>query len=497
MILLQNGSVMRGTGAPPSQEHVLIDGECIAEVGRFPQPTEARVIDCTGLVVSSGFIDAHSHSDLQVLDNRREKALQGVTTEVVGNCGFSPYPARDFGRLRDFANGIFCGGDKWGWQSAADYFADVQRYVRLANVVSLVGHGTLRIAQVGYRLGAVPPDDMAKMEWLLEEALEQGAAGLSTGLMYFPGESAPFAELERMCRIVARHGKIYASHIRSYSSSILDAVDEQIALARCTGCKLQISHLQAIGRANWPKQAQALEKIEHAQDDGIEIGFDCYPYLAGSTVLTQLLPQSTLDGGIEKLLTRLTEPTARAVIAEETTARLAQRWSELFVSSVASKENRHLIGKSLDEIGAERRCDPIDAAIDLLCEERGDVNILQFNQSQENLRALLVHPLSNVVSDGFYVKGRPHPRLHGTFPYLLGEICRARGWIPLQEAIRKITDLPARRFGLMRRGRLERGYFADITVFDPGQIASAATYDNPEIPPQGIRYVFRNGRVVS
>ena len=334
------------------------------------------------------------------------------------------------------------------------------------------------------------------MERMLEEALEQGASGFSTGLMYSPGESAPAEELERLCRVVARRGGIYTSHIRSYAANLVEALEEQIALARRTGCRLQISHLQAVGPANWTKQAQAIERIERARDEGIEIGFDCYPYTAGSTVLTQFLPQWALAGGIGGLLGRLRNPGERSRIAAQTVEGLAQRWRDLGISAVGSAANRGLIGKDLDEIGESRGCAPVEAAFDLLSEERGDVTILSFNQSEENLRTLLTHPMANVVSDGFYVKGRPHPRLHGTFPYLLGEICRERGWMPLAEGIRKITDLPARRFGIAQRGRIERGWFADITVFDSGKIATAASYENPEVAPTGIRYVFRNGERV-
>jgi N-acyl-D-amino-acid deacylase len=497
MILLRNGTIFDGTGKQAARGDVLIAGDRIAEVGVFPGPAEARVIDCGGLAISPGFIDAHSHSDLQVLENRPEKALQGVTTEVVGNCGFSPYPVpQDRRLLHQFANGIFRGDDQWGWRSAAEYLADVKRSAKLASVVSLVGHGSLRIAEASHRLGALAPDEVAAMERMLDEALEQGASGFSTGLMYSPGESAPLEELEQLCRVVARRGGIYTSHIRNYTTKLVEAVDEQIGLARRTGCRLQISHLQAVGPANWPKQAQAIERIERAREEGIEIGFDCYPYVAGSTVLTQFLPQWALAGGIGGLLLRLRDRGERSRIAAQTVADLAQRWSDLYISAVGSAAHRGLVGKNLAEIGEARGREPVEAALDLLLEERGEVTILEFNQSEDNLRTLLTHPLANVVSDGFYVKGRPHPRLHGTFPYLLGEICRKRGWMPLAEGVRKITDLPARRFGIAQRGRIERGWFADLTVFDAGKIASAASYENPEVAPTGIRYVFRNGNAV-
>jgi N-acyl-D-amino-acid deacylase len=495
--LLRNGFLFDGSGAPPARGDLLISGERIAEVGVFEAPQADAVMDCAGLAVSPGFIDGHSHSDLQVLEERPEKALQGVTTEVVGNCGFSPYPAPPEGRLlREFANGIFGGDDRWGWPSAAAYLADVEERARLTGAVSLVGHGSLRIFQAGHRLGALPERDVQAMEGALGEALSQGAAGFSTGLMYSPGESAPFAELERLCRVVARHGKIYTSHMRSYTSGLLDAIDEQIELARRTGCRLQISHLQAVGPANWGKQAAAIEKIERARDAGVDVAFDCYPYVAGSTVLTQLLPQRVLEGGIPGMLARLADRSQRAAIAAETAAGIAQRWSDLYISAAGSPAGQALVGRSLEEIAGARGCEPVEALLDVLCEERGAVNVLEFNQSEENLRQLLAHPLSAVVSDGFYVKGRPHPRLHGTFPFLLGEICRNRNWLTLAEAIRKITTWPAARFELKDRGRLERGWLADVVVFDPETVASGATYERPEVPPAGIRSVWRSGRKV-
>ena len=491
-ILLRNGSVIDGSGSPAAGGDVLIDGQRVAAVGAFDPPTDATVLDCSGLVVCPGFIDSHSHSDLQVLDHRPEKLWQGVTTEVVGNCGFSPYPLPvDPALLHEFANGIFCGDNSWGWPSAAAYLGEANRRASLVNVVSLVGHGSLRVAQAGHRPGPLPERDITQMEARLDEALAEGAAGFSTGLMYAPGESAPFEELERLCRVTARRGAIYTSHIRSYTFALVEAIDEQLELARRTGCRLQISHLQAAGPANWPKQAAAIEKIERARDEGLDIGFDCYPYVAGSTVLTQLLPQWVLAGGRDEMLARLTGSTLRKRIKAETIAGVAQRWSDLYISAAG---NRSLVGRHLEQIALERDCEPADALIDIIAEERGDVNVLEFNQTEENLRQLLTHPLASIASDGFYVKGRPHPRLYGTFPHLLGEFCRERGWLGLPEAIRKVTSLPARRFGLKNRGRIERGFFADITIFDPALIASAATYQNPEVRPVGIRYVFRNGR---
>jgi dihydroorotase/N-acyl-D-amino-acid deacylase len=493
-ILIRGGDLLDGTGGPPVRGDLLIRGDRIAEIGTFEHPADALVVEASGLSVAPGFIDAHSHSDLQVLENRPEKSLQGVTTEVVGNCGFSAFPANDRTALRKFANGIFCGDDTWGWDSARDYL-EAAAGSPTAHVEALVGHGSLRIAVAGNKLGALSSAEMDSMTGLLSDSLAAGACGFSTGLMYAPGESAPFDELEQLCRVVARHGRIYTSHMRSYFSGLLQAVDEQLELARRTGCRLQISHMQAVGAQNWGLQEPSLERIERARREGIDVAFDCYPYVAGSTVLTQALPQWVLEGGVDGMLARLENPATRRKIAAETTCAIEWRWTDIHISAVASERNRSAVGRNLAEVAEARGCEPVDAMIDLLIEERGAVNMLCFNQSEENLRRTLTHELSVIISDGFYVRGRPHPRLHGTFPLWLGAFCRDRRWTTVPEAVHKITGAAARRFRIRDRGFLRRGYHADITIFDPATIDSPATYEAPEQPPRGIRFVFRSGRL--
>ena len=496
MFQLVGGMLFDGSGGPPRSGSVLVNGERIAATGDLPPSPNADLIDCTGLAVAPGFIDAHSHSDLQLLCNRPEKILQGVTTEVVGNCGFSPYPSRACRReLHEFANGILAGHGDWGWTSAREYLDDLSSKSR-SGAMSLVGHGTLRIAVAGTRLGPLPESDVSAMERMLDDALAQGAAGFSTGLMYSPGASAPFEELVRLCKVVAKQGRVYATHMRDYSDHLEEAVEEQLELARRTGCRLQISHLQAVGPRNWARQRRVLDRIEQAAARGLDVSFDCYPYTRGSTVMTQLLPQRALDGGIDGLLRRLADPQQRRQIGMETERGLAQGWDCIEISAVGSVQNGSLVGHSLASIADQRHTPPVEAMLDLLVEERGDVNILEINQSEENLREALCHPLSNVISDGFYVKGRPHPRLHGTFPHLLGELCRDRGWMKLEQAIHKLTQRPAGRFHITGRGSLLPGFFADISVFDPRRIGSPATYEQPQASPVGIARVFRSGRLL-
>jgi len=493
-MLFAGGLVYDGTGAPPVRADVLtVDGR-IAEVdtvATYPEGTKR--VDCAGLAVAPGFIDLHSHSDLQVLENRREKPLQGVTTEVVKNCGFSPYPCGDHeADVREFANSIFRGGARaWRYGSAREYLDAVARQAELIAVESLVGHGSLRVALFGNRQDELTAAELDALGACLDDALASGAAGFSTGLMYAPGSCAPFSELARLCGTVTRRGKLYATHMRSYSFQLLEAIDEQVNLAFASGCRLQVSHLQAVGHLNWDKQARALDKLEEARRMGIDAEFDIYPYQAGSTVLTQLFKQSALDGGTAAMLGRLRNPDERRAIAREAVAGMAQRFSDVFIASVATEANQTVVGQHLETIGAARGVDPIEAAIDLIIEEQGLVNMISFNQSEENLRALLTHPLCSVISDGFYVNGRPHPRLHGTFPFLLGEIVRERKWMPLEVAIHKITAKPAARLGLTDRGYLRPGLRADITVFDPARVAGPASYENPEQDPVGIVGVWR------
>jgi dihydroorotase/N-acyl-D-amino-acid deacylase len=239
-----------------------------------------------------------------------------------------------------------------------------------------------------------------------------------------------------------------------------------------------------------------LEKLEKAAAEGLDVGFDCYPYIAGSTVLTQLLPQWSLDSGIEGLLARIADRSERQRIATETDASLEQGWNNILIAALETTANRGLIGQSIATIAIARASEPAEVVLDLIQEEQGRVNMLEMNQSQANLRDTLSHPLSCVISDGFYVKGRPHPRLFGTFPLLLGEMARERGWLSLATAVHKITGKPADRFSIARRGRLERGYFADVVVFDPATVNSPASYETPTLPPRGICHVFRCGNEI-
>ncbi|MGB8479126.1 MAG: D-aminoacylase [Acidobacteriaceae bacterium] len=497
--ILIGGTIVDGTGAPPVPGDVVVEGDRIVSVGSAGSGfapvgnPEVKVIDCTNCIVAPGFIDAHSHSDLQVLENRTEKLLQGVTTEVVGNCGFSAYPSPENPQiLRDFANGIFCGNDIWGWDSASDYLASASKS-KVATVASLVGHGSLRIKVAGNSSRALTSQELDTMAGLLDEALQEGAAGFSSGLMYAPGSGASAQELIALCCVVARRGGVYATHMRSYSDKLVEAVEEQISIAEASGCCLQISHLQAAGPDNWHLQQPALAVIEQASERGVDVAFDAYPWLAGCTVLTQVLPQTALDGGISQLLARLADPIQRDSIRPHIKGEA--RWNQVVITAALKNEDS-LVGRSIQEIADERGSQPEDAVMDILLEQQGNVNIVEHAQSIDNLHALLTHPLAMVITDGVYTRGRSHPRLYGTFPMLLGEMVRERGWLSLEAAIHKVTGKPAAAFNLRDRGLVAEGYIADLAVFNPKTVRTDATYEKPNVAPTGFKAVFRNGKVV-
>jgi N-acyl-D-amino-acid deacylase len=493
MLLLSNALIFDGSGAEPYRASILVKGARIERIAPDLQAADCPVLDCSGFAICPGFIDLHSHSDVQVLEHRTEKLNQGITTEVVGNCGFSPFPLSE--NLREFAGGILGREGDWGWPSAHGYLEALKDSGADTRSLALAGHGSLRVAVCGLRQDPLSRRELDRLAGLLEESLDAGCVGFSTGLMYAPGSSAGREELEPLCRIVAQKGKLYATHMRSYSAGLLDALREQIDLAERTGCRLQISHLQAAGRKNWPLLQPALAEIEVARDRGIDVEFDIYPYQCGSTVLTQLLPQWTLDGGIDALLARLRDQATRRAILEEMESSQAKLWSDVTISSVASSKNANAVGQTVSDAAALRGQEPGEYALDLLIEEHGAVNMITFNQSEENLRQLITHPLCSVITDGFYVKGKPHPRLYGTYPELLGSLVRERKWLSLPEAIYKSTGKPAARLNLRDRGLLRPGYMADLVIFDPAHIASHATYEAPEATPEGIAQILKSGHI--
>lgn len=491
-LLLANATVMDGTGGPAQDVDIMIQGDRITEVGRIARTARHKVIDCANLHIAPGFIDVHSHSDKEVLQHLPNKVLQGVTSEIVGNCGYSLFPTHPNPEGIRLTGEIFDGEPEEGMATVADYFEAVRKAEPRVNVAALTGHGALRIFALKVRENP-SAEEMSMMERQLEECLGEGAIGLSTGLNCLPSSFADLDELIRLCKVVRKYDGFYTTHMRDYKFKVVEAVDEALTVARDASVPVQISHLQVIGKKNWDKLDIVLDHIQQAANNGVDVAIDAYPYLAGSCSLTQFLPGWCQAGGLPRLLEHLAEPDTHQRIALETDEGMSNTWDDLVICDVHSEGNQNLIGKSIAEIASLRNKRPQDVALDLLLEEDGYVFIISFNSNEANLRKVLTHPLTSIITDGMVLEGMSHPRTFGTYPKFLGEYVIAKGWLSLEEAIAKTSGLPARRFKLKDRGVLSPGKFADLVVFDARKIGTTADYSNPDRQPEGIVHVLVNG----
>lgn len=492
-ILLAGGTVVDGTTSAPRVCDVLIRDDRFVDLGSFPKSVASESVDCSGLVVAPGFIDVHSHSDHEVLQHLSNKILQGITTEIVGNCGFSLFPAIESNARHGLTDDIFQGDEIPCITDAGAYFAVLEERHPVVNVAALTGHSTLRNYVAGAH-ATLTEQEMRSMEMLLEENLSAGSIGFSTGLNCMPSGFAHLDELVRLCRLLRPHKAYYATHMRDYKFKVVEAVDEAITVATAADAPLQISHMQAVGQKNWHRLPIALDHIERAWKQGVDIAIDAYPYLAGSCSLIQLLPEWSQIGGIPELLNRLAVLSLRERIVRETDDYMSNTWDDIVVCEVQSEVNQCVTGKSIARIAAERDAGSPETALDLLVEEKGRVFIISFNNNEENLRTVLTHPLTSVITDGLVMQGISHPRTFGTYPKFLGEYVREKQWLPLPEAIVKTSALPAKRFGLEHRGSIAAGNFADLVIFSPERIGTTSDYANPVQDPQGIHHVLVNGR---
>jgi len=508
---IEGGLVIDGTGTAGGRADVGVRDEEIVAVGNLDREAAGNRLNAAGRVVAPGFIDMHSHSDWRLWANRRaeSKIRQGVTTEVVGNCGFSPAPtATEFlDDLRGFALYVPRGMD-FHWRSVADYLTALDGEGTAVNVIQLVGHGTLRIATMGFARRAPSTAEVSRMQGLLAQGIEDGAWGLSTGLIYAPGSYATTEEIVQVAGAAARRRGFYASHIRGEGATLLDAVREAIRVGREAELPVQVSHLKAAGRPNWGKVAEALALIDGARAEGLDVMADVYPYTASSTTLRTLLPDWALEGGLDAMVKRLGDPEVRERIRRELAAPVTGQslldrigWENIMISYAPRRKDAE--GKRLSEIGAARGLDPVDAALELIVDEAGKAYMILFQLDEADLRRALAHPHIMIGSDGSALApygelgaGKPHPRSYGTFPRVLGEYAREQRVLSLSQAVHKMTGLPARRLGLGTRGVIRVGAKADLVVFDPKRVGDLATYEDPHRYPAGIEDVIVNGRFV-
>jgi N-acyl-D-amino-acid deacylase len=506
---IQGARMIDGTGAPSVRADVGIEGESVAAVGDLSRAAAGRTLDAAGLVVTPGFIDMHSHSDWRLWANPRaeSKIRQGVTTEVVGNCGFSPAPVSDEFRedMRGFALYQQPGMD-FSWRSMGEYLRHYGDQGISLNVAQLVGHGALRVAAMGFARREPTARELTTMERLMDESMRDGAWGLATGLIYAPGSYSRTDEIVAVVRRAAAHRGFYASHIRGEAATLLDSIREAIQVGREGGLPVQVSHIKAAGRPHWGRVADALGLIDSARLEGLDVMADVYPYTASSTSLRTLLPDWVLEGGVPAMLGRLRDPSAKARIRAELTGgspvlSRGLAWEDIMIASAPSRPDAQ--GRRLSQIAAAWSRDPLDAAIDLLLAEEGKGSMILFQLDEADFLCALVHPQVMIGSDGSSLAatgelgaGKPHPRNYGTFPRVLGRYVREQGVLGLEQAVHKMTGMPARRMRLTDRGVIRAGAKADLVALHPAKVADLATYEDPHRYAVGIEYVLVNGRVV-
>ncbi|MCX7919052.1 MAG: D-aminoacylase [bacterium] len=505
-VIIKNGQILDGTGNPGYIADIGIIGDRIVEIGNLPNAAGARVIHATGLTVSSGFIDIHSHTDVELLVNARaeSKIRQGITTEVSGNCGSTPFP---YGR-----NGL-TGTKKWlaryglelDWSTCGEFLERLEKQGIGINYATYIGQGNIRAAVMGEDDRKPTAEEIALMQNEVAKAMEEGAFGLSTGLIYPPGSFATTEEIVELAKIAAQYGGIYSTHMRSEGKFLLEAIEEAITICKHAGIPVQIAHLKVSGNRNWGKAKFAIEKIAIARNNLLPVSADRYPYIASATGLDSLIPLWAHNGGMDALLSRLRDPETRSQIADEMLENIGEEsgWEDTIISSVVTEANKPFEGKNLKEIAAMRNQDITETIFDLLIEEEGQISAIFFSMNEEETDYILSQPFVSIGTDagakapyGPLSEGKPHPRAYGTFPRAIAVYCREKKLFALPELIRKMTLFNAEKIGLVERGKIQRGYYADIVVFDAAKITDTATFLDPHQFPKGIELVMVNGKIV-
>ncbi|MCK5635191.1 MAG: D-aminoacylase, partial [Anaerolineales bacterium] len=505
-IIIKNGTIIDGSGTRTFEKDIGIIGDKIVAIDELENATADIIIDGKGLVVSPGFIDIHSHTDLELIVNPRaeSKILQGVTTEVSGNCGSSPFPFNDSDFKEADENAFEWYGFHLDWRNIEAFLRKLEDQKVSINYATLTGHGSLRSCVIGKNDVQPTVEQLAEMKNILERTMQEGSFGLSTGLEYAPGSYALTSELIELNKTVARHNGIYATHMRSEYDRVEEAVQEALQICKKAEVSLQISHLKAANHANWGKVDHLLEMIHGAAESGMPVTADRYPYIAYSTGLTGFLPLWCLEGNTDDVLNRLRDKTLITKIRDftENEGKDIGGWDRVIISYCSSDKNKLWEGKSISVCAMESNTTPFEFIQNLLLEERNRVDIVGFAMDEFNLKNVLSSPLVMIGSDGNAVapygklgEGKPHPRSYGTFPRVLGKYSRDETLFDLSTAVMKMTSMPATKLGLRNRGLIAKDYFADIVVFNPETVIDNATFEDPHQFPTGIEYVIVNGKI--
>lgn len=508
--LFRGATLVDGSGRLPCRADVAVADSRIAAVGERIDGPAARVIDAGGLILAPGFIDIHSHTDatLSTYPQVESKAFQGVTVEVIGNCGLGVFPVQtgrageltDLLALHDFT----LPEGELPWSDFAQYADHLDSLNPGIHLVPLVGHTPLRIAAMGMENRAPTASELERMQQLLAAALRQGAWGMSTGLIYPPGSYAATAELVALARTLADFGALYASHIRNEGNGLMAALDEAISIGRESGARVQVSHLKAMGRNLRGRAGEALEKLTAARSAGVNIGADQYPYAASATTLSAVVPQWAHAGGAAALLRRLRAPELRARLSTEIGVAMAAREGAdgIMVSNCRSERNRGLSGQTITQIAAAWGCHPAEAVLRLIVEEEGGIGAIFFSMTEEDVTTILADPHVSVGSDGHGLNAEAaageatHPRSYGTFARVLGRYVRGKNVLTLAAAVHKMSGLPAGRLGLTDRGLVRPGFAADLVLFDPETVIDLADYADPHRYATGVVHLLVDGEPV-
>jgi N-acyl-D-amino-acid deacylase len=511
-ILIRGGRIIDGTGNPWYLGDVAIRADRIVAIGKLPNATARRVIDATGMVVSPGFIDMLGQSEVSLLiDNRAvSKLAQGITSEITGEGGsIAPQNALTIAAAQPGLDPYHL---KIDWTTLDDYWMRLDKKGTPINLGTYVGAAQVREAVLGDVNRAPTPQELEKMKSLVAQAMQQGALGISTALIYPPGHYAKTEELIELAKVAAQYGGIYASHMRSEGLNEVAAVREALRIGQEAHIPVEIFHLKVSGKSRSGKMVEIVRMIQEARDQGQDVTADMYPYLAGATALASSLPPWVADGGMNKLLERLRDPAVRQRIKTEMSATGERTWENLYldaggaqgvmVASVVNADLKQYTGKTVAEIAEIQKKDPLDALFDFVLADNGLSGALYFIASEEDLQTGLRQPwtsigldASEMPLDGLLYEPHTHPRTFGSIPRFLGHYVRELQLLPLEQAIRKITSLPAQRERLVGRGLIKEGFFADITIFDPGSIIGKATYTAPTQLAEGVKYVLVNGQV--
>ena len=520
-IIIKNGLIIDGTGSSGYTADVGIRDGVITEIAPDLPAAALVTMDAAGSVVAPGFIDMHTHSDFSLyLDPLAEsKVHQGVTTEVTGNCGGSPAPVLDAHRddCMEYISslGAICvqhiPPETWCWETLEAFYDELYGRGVAVNAVPLVGHSTLRSNVMGYDNRVPSPDELKKMQRLLEIELEKGAFGFSTGLIYHPGAFAQTEELSALAAVVAAAGGIYSTHMRSEGRLLFEAVAEALTVARQSGVSLEISHLKCESPKLWGSAPRLLQRIDDARQAGLRVDFDQYPYTAYNSGMLEIFPTWAKENGNHKMVALLKDPEQRkAVIADMThpppdweDPMDGLGWDQILLTGFQTAPNRVLDGLTVAAMAEKRGQSPLEAVLDMFVEESGRLSMIVFSMDESDLITILKHPDGMIGSDGRAVspagpfgKSAVHPRFYGTFPRVLGRYVREKQIISLETAVRKMTGLPARKLGLKDRGLIRIGMAADIVVFDPQTITDNATFEASHRLASGISYVLVNGQAV-